>query len=100
MLVICTYSLDRCGALEVIDVVSNHQFALIKKEGKWTIIESAERKQALDMLAKSEEQLNSFMESATDGLILFDCDLNYLKINKTALEMVGMNQKDVLKKIF
>jgi PAS domain S-box-containing protein len=44
MLAICSYSLDRCQAREVIDVVNNHQFALIRKEGKWTPLESSERK--------------------------------------------------------
>jgi PAS domain S-box-containing protein len=44
MLAICSYSLDRCQAGEVIDIVNNHQFALIRKEGKWTTLESFERK--------------------------------------------------------
>lgn len=30
MLAICTYSLRKCSAMEIIDVISNHQFALIK----------------------------------------------------------------------
>jgi len=46
MMAICSYSLDKCGASEVIDVVSNHQFALIRREGKWATIESADLKQA------------------------------------------------------
>ena len=33
MLALCTYSLDRCGASEVADVIRNHQFALIKRDG-------------------------------------------------------------------
>jgi len=44
MIAICSFSLDKCGASEVTDVVSNHQFALIRREGKWVIIESSERK--------------------------------------------------------
>jgi len=44
MAAICSYFLDRCGASEVIDVVSNHQLALLKKRGKWELIESSERK--------------------------------------------------------
>jgi predicted transcriptional regulator len=34
-------------------VVSNHQFALIKREGKWATIESSERKRALVARARS-----------------------------------------------
>jgi len=57
MTAICTYSLDRCGASEVIDVVSNHEFALVKREGKWDIIESAERKRAEEMVRRQRDEL-------------------------------------------
>lgn len=33
MIIICCYPLDKCEAAEVMDVVSNHQFALIRREG-------------------------------------------------------------------
>ena len=33
MLAMCTYSLAKCGAVEIMDVVSNHAFALIKRAG-------------------------------------------------------------------
>ena len=46
MIALCTYNLDRCNATEIIDVVINHQFALIKKNGKWEQIESSKRKEA------------------------------------------------------
>jgi hypothetical protein len=46
MIAICTYSLDKCGASEVTDVISNHQFALIRREGEWVTIESSEHKRA------------------------------------------------------
>jgi len=57
MMALCTYSLDRCGATEIIDVVNNHQFALIKKEGKWEQMESSKRKKAEKMLRKSEQRV-------------------------------------------
>jgi len=34
MIAICTYSLGRCGASEVLDVVRHHQFALIRRRGE------------------------------------------------------------------
>jgi hypothetical protein len=44
MIAICTYSLQKRNALEVLDVVANHQFALIKRSGRWGIIESSQHK--------------------------------------------------------
>jgi len=32
MIALCTYHLDWCGASEVVDVMSNHQFALIRRQ--------------------------------------------------------------------
>lgn len=46
MIALCTYSLDKCGASEVIDVTNHHQFALTKRAGKWEMIESADRRRA------------------------------------------------------
>jgi len=38
MIAVCTYSLDKCGASEVMDVANTHQFAVILREGKWVIV--------------------------------------------------------------
>jgi hypothetical protein len=57
MMAICTYCLDKCDGPAVIDVVKNHQFALIKQEGKWDIIESAIYKQTASKLAQANQQL-------------------------------------------
>jgi PAS domain S-box-containing protein len=56
MIALCTYSLDRCDACEIIDVVNNHEFALVRREGKWERIESVSRKTERK---KSEEHIAS-----------------------------------------
>ncbi len=48
MVALCTYSLDKCGASEVIDVTNHHQFALAKRGGRWEMIESADRRRAIE----------------------------------------------------
>ncbi len=50
MLAICTYSLPKCGAAEIIDVVSNHSFALIKRAGKWQVVQTTQRKKPDSLL--------------------------------------------------
>ncbi|MCL6471867.1 MAG: MEDS domain-containing protein [Firmicutes bacterium] len=59
MIAICTYSLERCAASEVIDVIRNHEFAIIKYEGKWEVVESVELKQVREALKQSEEALRA-----------------------------------------
>jgi len=67
MLAVCSYSLDKCQASEIVDVVSNHQFAIIKKESKWVSLESSERKQAEGALQKSVQLLEDTGEMAKVG---------------------------------
>ena len=73
MINLCTYLLDRHNAAEIIDVVVNHQFALIKREGKWKCIESPKRKQAEEALREGEERLRFALETSHIGA--WDLDL-------------------------
>jgi hypothetical protein len=38
LLVLCTYSLRKCGVVEIMDVVKNHEFALAMNRGTWQIV--------------------------------------------------------------
>ncbi len=51
MMAICTYSLDKCGASEVIDVVSTHQFALMKREANWELMQKSKPKERKEIRA-------------------------------------------------
>lgn len=38
LLVLCTYSLKKCGVSEILDVVKNHEFTLAMNQGVWQIV--------------------------------------------------------------
>lgn len=38
LLVLCTYSLEKCGVTEILDVIKNHEFALAMNQGVWQIV--------------------------------------------------------------
>ena len=38
LLVLCTYALQKCGVVEILDVVKNHEFALARNQGRWQIV--------------------------------------------------------------
>ncbi|KAF0214654.1 MAG: multi-sensor signal transduction histidine [Geobacteraceae bacterium] len=61
---------DKCRAAEIIDVVNNHQFALTKREGKWELIESAERKRVEEALKESEARYRLLFEHMINGFAL------------------------------
>ncbi len=75
MIAVCSYCLDKCNASEVIDVVSNHQFAIIRQEGEWRLIESSEHKRAeeeIRNLAKfPSENPDPIFRVAADGTLLY-----------------------------
>jgi PAS domain S-box-containing protein len=56
MSAVCSYDLDKCGANEILDAVSCHRVALIKRGGKWKRIENAEQKKAKAAQKRTEEQ--------------------------------------------
>ena len=63
MISLCPYFLDMCSVADIIDVAFNHQFALIKREGKWERIENSglktttENKQEDEALRQSEQRV-------------------------------------------
>jgi hypothetical protein len=38
LLVLCTYSLKKCGVVEILDVIKNHEFALAMNNGAWQVV--------------------------------------------------------------
>ena len=61
MIAICTYSLDRCGASEIVDIVGNHPLALIKRAGNWVLSKPGEG-QKMTQQATSRRRLTSLQE--------------------------------------
>jgi len=80
MLAACSYSLDKCDANDILDVVGTYQFALTRRNGEWKIIEDQEHKKAWKALQESEIRFQSLIQNSSDiirildrnGLIIFD----------------------------
>jgi PAS domain S-box-containing protein len=80
MLAVCSYSLDKCDANDILDVVSTHQFALTRRNGDWKIIEDQGQKKARKALQESEVRFHSLIQNSSDiirvldrnGLIIYD----------------------------
>jgi C4-dicarboxylate-specific signal transduction histidine kinase len=69
MAVLCTYPLAGCGALEILDVVRTHQFALVRRHGTWDVIETAGLKQAKAEIQRLNEELEERVIERTSQLM-------------------------------
>ncbi len=72
ILTLCTYALERCGAAEVADIIKNHQFALLKREGRWQRVESFDRRRAFQATEarRSQSEARYRLLSWTSGRLL------------------------------
>jgi PAS domain S-box-containing protein len=100
MLAICTYSLDKCTPSEIIDVVSNHEFALIRREHKWEIIESAKHKETERQLRNSELKLRTLIENAPIGIYVNDLEGRFIYGNENAEKIVGRSKDEFIGRNF
>jgi len=96
MIAICSYSLDKCNASEIIDVVSNHQFALIRREGEWKLIESSERKQAEGKIKSAAEAWKLTFDSITDLVGILDKDFRFVRVNKAYSDVFKMEPREFI----
>jgi PAS domain S-box-containing protein len=58
MIVLCTYSLTKCNATEILDVVKAHKFAITRRQGEWEVIEDSEIIQGKSEIKTLHEELH------------------------------------------
>jgi len=96
MLVLCTYSLDKCNTNEVIDVVANHEFALIKRSGKWKLIESTVHKKTENALRQSDKRYRSTLDNMMEGCQIIGFDWRYKYLNDVAVKHSHLSREELI----
>jgi PAS domain S-box-containing protein len=93
MIAVCTYSIEKCGSYELIDVVSNHQFALIKQTGHWKIIESRQQLKTKTALQDSEHRYKSLVELSPLAIGVHRKG-RYIYVNPACAQLFGAARSD------
>jgi signal transduction histidine kinase len=65
---LCSYCLQRCQSAGILDVVRNHQFAVVRRDGQWEVLESASLKMAKEDLRQLNEELERRVAERTSAL--------------------------------
>ncbi len=72
MIALCSYYLASCSGSDVLEVIRNHRFALIRREGEWELVESSELKRTKEALQESGARFRRLAENAPDILFRYD----------------------------
>jgi len=99
MLALCSYSLDNCSPSEIIDVVSNHKFALIKQDNEWKIIQSSEHKKTDEALKLHEMRLQALLDinkmtETSEQKILDFVREEVIKVTQSQFAFIGFLNDD------
>jgi PAS domain S-box-containing protein len=94
MIALCTYSLDKCTAAEIIDVINNHEFAIIKREGNWDLIENSEHKQTKDEAIQSRREWEQTFNAVPDLIAILDHKHRVVRVNEAMAAKLGMTPEE------
>jgi len=95
MIAICSYCINECGATEIVDMVNCHQSAIIGREGKWEVIESTERKKAVQTLQASETKHRTLLENLPQKIFLKDRSLVYVSCNENYAKDLKIKAEEI-----
>jgi PAS domain S-box-containing protein len=79
---ICSYALSKCDALQIMDVISNHAFALVKRAGKWEAI-------AHEDTVIQKNRLSAVLEALPAGVALIDAQGGKVESNAAFEQIWG-----------
>ncbi len=96
MLAICSYALEKCEPLEVLDVIQNHQFALIRREGKWNSFKSIEQIALEQKLEAEEEKAQKYLDIASVIILVLNADQTVQLINRKGCEILEEEEFNII----
>ena len=94
MMSLCTYCLDRCNVTEIIDVVVNHQFALIKRDGKWGQIGSSKRKKVEETAIQATKNWEYTFDAVPDLIAVLDKECRVVRANRAMAARFGVTSEE------
>ncbi|WP_229391193.1 PocR ligand-binding domain-containing protein [Methanosarcina sp. DH2] len=89
IIALCSYFLEKCSATEIIDVVANHQFTLIKRAGVWEQIESPKRRKAEEAALQAAKNWDYTFDAVPDLIAIIDTEYRIVRVNRAMASRLG-----------
>ncbi|WP_162009713.1 MEDS domain-containing protein [Methylocystis heyeri] len=96
ILALCAYPLPNCNPRETFDVIANHDFAMIKEDGRWLSFKSVNRRRLGRALRESEGRQHAILEAVQDAIVAFDKPARSFRSTRRALACSVMRRKSLL----
>ena len=95
ILSLCSYPLAKCGSSEIIDVVRNHQFALVRRGSEWGLVGGSGYELTRRGHPESEYDYRALFEGTLDGMFVIDAEtMKVVLANETTARMFGMDSAE------
>jgi len=99
IIAICAYPLAKYTAAEIIDVINNHGFAMVKHDGKWGIVETSSCDNTKGALGESEKRFRQAFHSSPVALSISSIDDGtFVDVNQSFLQLFGYQRSELIGK--
>jgi PAS domain S-box-containing protein len=90
IIVLCSYSLEKCSGSDVVDVERNHVGTLVKRGTGWGLIEDAVQR------IESEEEYRNIIQTSIDAFWIVDSTGRFLEVNGAYCDLIGYSRDELL----
>ncbi len=96
MIVLGSYFVGKYSTTEIIEIVSNHQFSLSKKEEKWERIDNIGRKKAEDAVFQATKNWEHTFDAVPDLISIIDGNYRIVRANKSMAARLGVTPEECI----
>lgn len=95
-LAVCSYPIGKCFLPDLIELLDIHEFALVKRLGKWRKVTGG-RQRAAAALGESEARYRAIFNASADGILISDFKTRRLMYsNPSVCRMFGYTPEEML----
>src|SRR5665647_1416888 len=94
MIALGSYFVDKYDTTEIIEIVSNHQFSLSKKKGKWERIDNFGRKKAEEATVRATKDWEHTFDAVPDLIAIIDTEYRIVRANRAMAARLGVTPEE------